>query len=144
MKSSGGNTALRLLEWLAAVVGAVTSLVVPLLFAQPQGRDFPLPGIYFIEIALSGLLVMVYVAFRKRLSPVWGLVPWAAAGIILAFVILGGFSIGPYLMPALIAFLAVGVLASIQTGAPVAQRVGILLVAAVAQGVTMLFATLLF
>lgn len=144
MSGSGGKMALRLLEWLAAIAGAINTLVVPLLFAQPQGRDFPLPGIYFIQIALSGLLVIIYAAFRPRVSPVWGIVPWAAAGIILAFVILGGFSIGPYLVPALIAFLAVGILASMQTGAPVAQRFGIVLVAAVAQGATMLLATLLF
>lgn len=144
MNGSGSRWGLRLLEWLAAAAGAITCIVVPVLFAQPQGRDFLFPALYFVEIALCGLLVLAYVAFRPRLSLVWGAVPWAAAGILLTFVILGGFSIGRYLIPGLIAFLAVALLAGLQSGAPVAQRLGIFLVAAVAQGAAMLIALRLF
>lgn len=144
VSGSDRNASLRLMEWLAAVTGAIICVVVPLLFAQRQGWDFPFPGLYFIEIALCGVLVMTYVALRLRLLPAWGIVPWTAAGIILAFVILGGFSIGPFLIPALIGFLAGGVLGDLQSGTPLAQRLGIFLVAAVVQGASMLLATLIF
>ncbi|HMT20220.1 MAG TPA: hypothetical protein PKE20_03070 [Promineifilum sp.] len=99
---------MRVLEWVAALVGAANCVIVPLLFAQPGGRDFPLPGLYFIEIVAVGVLVAIFVALRPRLSPRWNAIPWIAAGIILTFVILGGFSIGLYLIPAAIAFAVTG------------------------------------
>ena len=144
--SDSGNikNSLRVGEWIAAIAAALTSLVVPLMFAQAGGRDFPLPALYFIEIALLGLLVLGYVARRPRWGSRWGILPWAAGGINLAFVILGGFSIGPFLIPALIGFLAVGVLGDLQSGTPLAQRLGIFLVAAVVQGASMLLAALIF
>ena len=119
----------RILEWLAAVIGAANCVIVPLLFAQPGGRDFPFPGLYFIEIVLLGVAVVLYVALRS-----------AAAGIILAFVILGGFSIGYFLIPAFLAFTFVGVVADRQTGGPIARHFGLLLVAAIAQAAFMLLA----
>ena len=143
VSGSSNKTVLRVLEWLAALAGAITCTIVPLLFARPGGWDFPFPGLYFIEIALVGVSVLGYVALRPRLYRVWDAIPWSAAGIILAFVILGGFSIGPSLIPTLVAFLAVGILAGMQSGTLAAQRLGILLVAALAQGATMLLATLI-
>jgi hypothetical protein len=124
-------------EWLAALVGAVNCIFVPLAFAQNQGRLFPLPGLYFVEIALLGVLVLVFVAARTGLEARWLALPWIAAGIVLAFVILGGFSIGPYLIPAFLAFVVTGVLVDIQTGRAMAKHLGILVVAAVAQGALM-------
>lgn len=143
MKRSGSKRALRFIEWLAAIVGASIYVAVPLLFAQPGGRDFPLPGLYFVEIALTGVLVLGYAAFRPRLAKGWGVAPWVAGGIILAFVVLGGFSIGPYLLPALLAFLVVGLLADVQAGTLAARQLLPLLVATVVQGVIMLLATLI-
>lgn len=130
----------RILEWLAAVIGAANCVIVPLLFAQPGGRDFPFPVLYFIEIALLGVAVVLYVALRSAAPGRWSVVPWAAAGIILAFVILGGFSIGYFLIPAFLAFTFVGVVADRQTGGPIARHFGLLLVAAIAQAAFMLLA----
>ena len=62
----------------------------------------------------------------------------------LAFVILGGFTIGLYLIPALIAFAALGVLIDWEAGGlSIARNLGLLIVAGVAQGVVMIGATLL-
>ena len=48
---------LRLLEWVCSVFGAAVCLGVVLLFASQQPDNlWPLPGFYFIEIALFGLL----------------------------------------------------------------------------------------
>jgi hypothetical protein len=77
------------------------------------------------------------VAARHRLGERWNALPWVAAGILLAFVILGGFSIGFYLIPALIAFTVTGMMIDLQTGGSMGQHLGLLLVAAVAQGAIM-------
>ena len=144
MASSSTNVVLRrLLIWIAAVVGAVNCVLVPLLFAQQQDRLFPLPGLYFIEIALVGVLVLVFVAVGGGLKARRRWLPWAAAGILLAFVVLGGFSIGPFLIPAFLAFALVGILADWPDGGAMARHAGVLLVAAVAQAALMLLATLI-
>jgi hypothetical protein len=111
-------------------------------FAQNQGTLFPLPGLYFIEIALLGVLVLLYVAARPGLKVRWPAVPWAAAGILLAFVIIAGFSIGPALIPAVAAFVVAGLLGDWQTGESLARHAGVFLVAAVAQGAVMVMLAL--
>lgn len=132
----------RLFEWIAALIGVMNCILVPLAFAGSQEKLFPLPGLYFIELALVGVLVLAFVAWRPKSDGRWSALPWLAAGIILAFVILGGFSIGFYLIPALIAFLIVGVLATRPTGA-VARHFGWVLLAAVVQGAAMSLLVLL-
>lgn len=140
--SKAGNGSGRLLEWLAALIGAANCILVPLAFAQSQENLFPLPGLYFIEIALVGVVVLAFVAWRPKLGERWLALPWLAAGIMLAFVTLGGFSIGFYLIPALIAFVIVGLISFRPTGS-VARYFSLLLVVAVVQGVMMMGATLL-
>lgn len=136
--SAPKSNLLRPLAWLAALAGAFTCILVPALFAQPGGRDFPLPGLYFLEIALLGVFVMLFVARQSQLGARWHALPWLTAGIILAFVILGAFSFGFYLIPALVAFVVVGILADRQAGGATAQHVGLLFVAAVIQAAVML------
>lgn len=124
----------RLLEWIAALIGAVNCIIVPGAFFQSGQTDFPFPFLYFVEIALLGVLVIGFVAARPRLGTRWNALPWVAAGILLAFVILGGFSIGLFLIPAFLAFTITGFLVDLQTGGSMARHFGLLLVAAVAQG----------
>lgn len=140
--STAKPSALRLLEWVAGLIGASNSIYVPFLFVGAGAGDFPLPALYFIEIALVGVVVILFVAARPRFSPRWNAVPWTAAGIMLAFVILGGFSIGPFLIPALLTFVLVGLLADLQTGGPVGRHLGCLLVVGLIQGGIMLSLTL--
>lgn len=141
MSNKGNGRVAHLLEWVAALVGVVNCILVPLAFARSQEKLFPLPGLYFIEIALVGLSVLAFVALRPGLGPRWLILPWVAAGIILAFVMLGGFSIGFYLIPALTAFTAVGFISTRLTGL-MATHFSLLLVAAVLQGAVMMGATL--
>ncbi len=137
--STHKSSMLRPLEWLAALIGAINCILVPGLFAQ-QGRSFPLPFLYFLEIILLGVLVLLFVARRPQLDDRWHALPWAAAGVILAFVILGGFSIGFFLIPALIAFIVVGVLAARQADGAISRHMSQFLVAAVIQGAVMMLA----
>ena len=141
--SAGRSILIRAGEWIAALIGAVNCILVPLAFAQSQENIFPLPGLYFIEIALVGLLILAFVALRPGLGARWLALPWVAAGIILAFVFLGGFSIGFYLIPALVAFVVVGRLGDGQAGRARGGHFGLLLVTAVIQGAFMVIMTLI-
>ncbi len=141
--SAGKSVFIRAGEWIAALIGAVNCIIVPLAFAQSQEDLFPLPGLYFIEISLVGLLVLGFVALRPGLGWRWLALPWVAAGIILAFVVLGGFSIGFYLIPALVAFVVVGWLANGQAERTKGTQIGQLVVAAVIQGAVMAILTLI-
>jgi hypothetical protein len=121
----------RLLEWIAAAVGAINCVTIPVLFASRQQPIFLLPGLYFIELILLGLLVLVATAVQP--SRWRGEIPWIAAGILLTFFFVAGFSIGPLLTPALIAFVVVGVLVDWQTGSNIGKHIGLFFIAAVAQ-----------
>lgn len=127
----------RLLEWVLATIGAFNCIIVSVAFAQSKQPMFPLPGLYLLEIAMLGLIVTIYVGLRPRLGTQWVALPWLAAGIILAFVVLGGFSIGSFLIPALLAFAATGVVGDLQAGTSSLPHLGILLIAAVAQAAIM-------
>mgnify|MGYP003374854895 CR=1 FL=1 len=94
-------------------------------------------------VPLVGVLVLAFVVARSRPKTRWPALPWVAAGIMLAFVVLGGFSIGPFLIPAFLAFLVTGVLVDVQTGAALARHIGLLIVAAVIQGALMALAILI-
>ena len=124
----------RLIEWLAALIGAITCFYVPAVFRQ---WDFPFPALYFIEIILIGLLVTVFVAWRSRFGEGWHVMPWLASGIMLAFVVLCGFSIGFFLIPALLAFVVVGIMADLQSGKSMASHLAALIIAALAQSAVM-------
>ena len=89
------------------------------------------------------MLVLLFVADRPRLGARWNALPWAVAGITLAFVILGGFSIGFFLIPAFLSFTTTGVLVDLQTGGAIAGHLGFLIVAAVAQAALMALLILL-
>ena len=143
MKVQWPGQAARAGEWVAALIGAVNCVLVPAIFAQSQGDLFPFPGLYFVQIALVGVLVLAFVVARSRPKTRWPALPWVAAGIMLAFVVLGGFSIGPFLVPAFLAFLVTGVLVDVQTGAALARHIGLLIVAAVIQGALMALAILI-
>ncbi len=136
--STGKVTFMRGMEWIAALIGALNCLIVPLSFIQSARSGGLLPALYFIEIGLAGVLVLFFVARRTQLGARWMAVPWIAAGILLVFVILGAFSIGLFLIPALIAFLAVGVLAGVQAGGIDALHLVYGVAAAVAQTAIML------
>jgi len=56
--------------------------------------------------------------------------------------VLGGFTIGLYLVPAFLAFVATGVLVDWQAGGAVARHLGYLLIATVAQAAVMSMITL--
>jgi hypothetical protein len=122
-----------------AMAAAINCVVVPMFFAQ-QRPLFPLPGLYLIEIAVLGILGLTGLLLVEARSPFWRGAPWVVAGALLAFVILGGFSIGFFLIPATAAFLLAGFLMNWIESDPVVKYIGLFLIAAVLQVALMLIA----
>jgi hypothetical protein len=126
--------------WLLAFVGAADCVVVPILFAVSiQQAFFPLPGLYFLEIALLGLLALISTVREQPISPHWlEYVPWITAGVLLTFNLLGGLTIGFYLIPGTLSFLAAGIILSDKIGKKIWQGLGLFFVTAITQAVLML------
>lgn len=129
-----------LLEWALALIGAAICIWAPLGIAQNQsGSLWPLPWLYLIEIALTGLLALLSGSFRGRaLAPARAWIPWASAGILLAFVILAGFSIGPALIPACLAFFLLGLLRDRTHSTRLPAHILLAFIVAILQGALML------
>ena len=70
-----------------------------------------LQGFYFLEIILFGILGLIAVLKNsKQLNTFWSGIPWISSGFLLAFVIIGAWTIGFTLIPAMISFLLLGIL----------------------------------
>jgi len=131
---------IHLVERIAAMLAAVACLVITIVIwrnvsaYQPM---WPLPGVYFVELPAVSLAA----ALGWNLGLSWARpVTWAALGIVLAFSILGAFSVGMLYFP-VAALLAVASIASdLRAGQRIAPHVGICLAAAVAQAALMLLA----
>lgn len=127
-----------------AILAAANCLWVAVLFGTSQlspGQSawslFPLPGLYLAEIALIGIFTLFAVWEDTNK---WAAGLPVAAGILLAFYVLGGFSIGPYLLPALIAQGALIILWAKEHRAKITTKLAIILGAAIGQGGVMLLA----
>lgn len=127
---------LRVLEWAFALLGAVVCVWVVIRFASQQLDDLWLfPGLYFLEIVFLGLL-----AFLSRIEGTGlgkkgtSVILWMAGGALLAFVILAGFSIGLYLVPAVLAFWISAICADLRHRRAMLTHVILLVVAAFLQG----------
>ncbi len=122
-------------EWFFALLGAAICIGAAVEFSSLQpDRLWPTPGLYFVELIMLALVVLV--SRVKDTAPAgldYGAVPWIAGGILLAFVILGGFTIGPFLFPAMVAFCLAAIRGDIRQGRSLRRHVGLPLLAAVFQ-----------
>ena len=114
------NPRLRSFEWVFSVLGALNCVLVSILFSFSQiqlpdgdlSKIWPFPAIYFIEIITLGIMCVIAVAKNQNLpKSIWSGIPWICSGILLAFVILGAWTIGFFLIPAMVLFLFVGIMA---------------------------------
>ena len=118
------------LQWVFAFVGAGICIITVIGFASSQPDLWPLPALYFIEIGLMGLLAVACVSADKA----WASTAlWGVVGVLMTFVILGGFSIGPFLFPALLAFASQALLKTRQLGRSIPIGLGLALLAALVQ-----------
>ncbi len=116
-----------------AVLGALDCILVPLLFTSGQQPLFPLPGLYLLEIGLAGSGACWLILQRRAPHA-----PWIAGGILLAFVILGAWTIGFFLTPALLGFTGAGALWLGKPDKEMLRAFGIFMLAAILQAALML------
>ena len=108
----------RIITWALAIFGSANGIFIAFLFGgyQLNGGDslpslLPLPGLYLLEIGLASILALLAVwRIQGSESQPWQAVLWSITGILLAFVILGAWSIGIPLAPTFLAFLIVNIL----------------------------------
>ncbi len=107
----------RTIELLLAVIGAVISVGITIPFWQSEsasgGSLWPLPGLVLLDTGILGLagLTAAMMDIEGR-SHNWGLLTWGVVGSLFAVVILGAFSIGLLIFPAVLAFCIAGLLAN--------------------------------
>lgn len=106
----------RIAEMFLGAVAAAICLATAVAFSG-QANLFPLPGLYLIEISLAGVMSLLAIARADGPKTLWGAVPWLAAGVLAAFVVLGMFSVGPFLVPATLALVLAGVASDRRRGA---------------------------
>jgi hypothetical protein len=109
--------------------------VVVIAFASNELKDLWLtPGLYFLEIIFLALLVLISrVVVDKPVKMDPNVITWIAAGVLLPFVILGGFTIGLFLFPAMISFGLAAAAGDLRQRRPIPPHLGLALVAAVFQ-----------
>jgi hypothetical protein len=116
---------LRRIELILGFLGGINCVVVPLFFTfqelsfpfRAPGDLWPFPAIYFIEILVLGLATTYFIATNQGIHPTrWNGLPWISAGILLSLAIMGIFGFGLFLIPAMLSFLAAGILGDRRQG----------------------------
>jgi hypothetical protein len=92
---------------------------------------WPLPGLYFIEMAALSVVSawLVFVDGRPRRQ----FIIWAAPGIFMAFSILGAFSVGFFYLPVAIIFGIIAIRSDLRNKYPLAVHIGVCLTAGLLQ-----------
>jgi hypothetical protein len=122
----------RAMEWILAAIGATTTLMAGAIAAGGASADLP-AQLILAAVAIMGFAGFVAVALDvKGRSRKWGSVTWMVAGALSALVVLAGFSYGPYLIPAVLAFLGAAFLADRRRGQASLPHLGVSLLSAFA------------
>jgi hypothetical protein len=127
---------LRGVEWTFTLFGSAVCVWVAIFTASQQFNNlWPTPGLFLFEI-----LLLAVVALTSRVVDVgpvkmdYGAISWMTGGVLLAFVILAGFSIGPSLFPAMLAFWLAAAAGDLRQHRSLLTHLALALVAAVFQG----------
>ena len=133
IKSLAGE---RVLAAGAAGVCVVVTAIIWLLVSQQQGM-WPMPALYLLEMVAASLVGLWGIV---RGDTAGSAVAWAAAGAVLGFAIIGGFSVGFIYLPvaALLALAALWRARLAWRSLPL--HIGLALLAAMAQAALMLVA----
>ena len=128
------------LEQILAIMAAVVCLAITLVFwfsiSSYQGM-WPLPGLYFVEmVSLSFISTFIFVRGDARGS----LMTWVAAGVFSAFSFLGAASVGFFYLPVALMFSVISLTWDIRNKQNRPARLGIFLIAGIAQSTLMLAA----
>ena len=128
------ESAKRIIQWVLAAVGASICAGAALVVwqSQPYGA-WPFPALYLIEIVALGMAGFIGLISSFRGAARWGSVPWGIAGALLAFVILGAWTIGLLLLPAMLAFLIAAAVADVGSNQRWIRHLGTFIIAGVSQ-----------
>jgi hypothetical protein len=146
----GENKSFRV-EWSLSSFAALNCFLVVVIFAfinnPDQISDFssqwPFPILYFIEIIAIGIVGFIAVGFLQRQEKSnWSAIFWICSGILLSFVILGAWTIGFFLLPAMVVYLVLGILSDKRTGNDIPRHLIFLVGAGIAQSL-IVFLTLI-
>jgi len=127
----------RFAEWILAAIGAAICIGDAILFwryqaSSPSASLWPLPALVLIEMAFLGIVGMLAAALNSDKRTLrWGSLTWAICGSLTALMVIGGFSIGPLLFWAVLAFALAGVLANWRRGRKILYDLGIFALGAV-------------
>jgi hypothetical protein len=127
-------------ERFMAVLGALACLVITALIWRSISANqpmWPLPALYFIELPVLGLFAAGLVWLG---GPQAQRVAWGAAGIFLAFSLIGAWSVGFFYLPVALIFTAAAGAADIRGRQSVLPHLGIFLAAGIGQVILMLAA----
>ncbi len=131
-------------EWVLAAVGGAICIGDAIIFwiyqsSSPSASLWPLPALVLIEMAFLGLVGMLAVALNSDARTLrWGSLTWAICGSLTALMVIGGFSIGPLLFWAVLAFALAGVLANRRRGRKILYDLGIFVLGAVSNAAILL------
>ena len=101
----------RPFERILAIAGAGICLVVTVILSGSIGAQqnlWPLPGLYFIEMAVLSL-VCALLAFVAD-NPLSHFITWVSVGIFTGFSILGAWSVGFFYLPVAVIFAVIGII----------------------------------
>jgi hypothetical protein len=130
------------LAWILAILAGVNCILVVSLFTSYETSYFaesilvlwPFPLVYFLEITAVGVLGVVAVYnLQVKNKSVWSAVPWICSGILLAFVILGSWTIGFFLLPAMVIYLVIGIISDKQIQGDIPRHLIYFVAAGIAQ-----------
>ena len=126
----------RILAILAAVICLIITLVIWFSISPYQGM-WPLPGLYFVEmVSLSFISTFMVV----RGDPRGSLMTWVAAGVMSAFSFFGAASVGFFYLPVALMYSVISITWDVRNRQNRPARLGIFLIAGIAQSVLMLAA----
>jgi hypothetical protein len=126
------------LEGALAISATLTALIISAMVwwvFPPQQGMWPLPALYLIEVsAVAGLAALAVIGGWERRSEI----TWAAAGVLLGFALVGGFSIGFFYLPCVLFLALAGIKLDWGNWRRLALHLGLAILWAAAQGALML------
>lgn len=123
-------------KFLALLGGAISAAPAAVLWARVSNWQdtWPFPALYFLELMLLGVVVA---AAYLRASPARAGAAWAAAGAVMAFSVLGAWTVGLFFLPAAGAFAASALITDLRDRGNLTAHAGMLVLAGALQAAWM-------
>jgi hypothetical protein len=132
----------RVLERWMAVAGGCVCLAVSAwawLVLSVEQSMWPLPDLYLLEMTAAGAVAMwAILSGASKQAALHGKLMWALVGVLLAFVVMGSWTIGFLYAPAAVLFAIAAILSDKRHGENTGYHLGIAVMAAFTQVVLML------